>query len=95
VIYHRLLPVLPRHVSIGKNAPGYEFTFFFLQVATSTPESVVLTPRASAEDEKTAAATSKAKAGGTDWRILRTKPALALGLFHLASDIGAPCSIMY
>ena len=39
-----------------------------------------------------AAATPKAKAGGTDWRILRTKPALALGLFHLASDIGAPCS---
>ena len=23
-----------------------------------------------------------------DWRILRTRPALALGLFHLASDIG-------
>ena len=46
--------------------------------ATSTPAAVPLTPETKAEKAPT----------GTDWRILRTKPALALGLFHLASDIG-------
>lgn len=44
-------------------------------VATSTPDAIPPNKRAQTRT-------------GTDWRILRTKPALALGLFHLASDIG-------
>ena len=47
-------------------------------VATSTPDAIPPTP--STKSEKTTKE--------TDWRILRTKPALALGLFHLASDVG-------
>ena len=36
----------------------------------------------------TSAAPEPEEERANDWRILRTKPALALGLFHLASDIG-------
>ena len=47
-------------------------------VATSTPDAMPPSPKTKSDKNTTA----------TDWRILRTKPALALGLFHLASDVG-------
>eukprot|EP01043_Picozoa_sp_COSAG02_P018529 COSAG02_NODE_867_length_16363_cov_3.359137_9_plen_302_part_00 len=51
-------------------------------VATSTPDAIPPNPKRKAKTK------SETNATGTDWRILRTKPALALGLFHLASDVG-------
>ena len=69
-------------------ALGGGFLVLWQLLASDKPEALGATAegtaKAAAQDPKP----QKKKGPAIDWRILKTRPALALGLFHLASDVG-------